>query len=329
MPIDLTQPIRTVDQRGNTIETKGLEKPIKTVDTRGRLIDATEIQMQTNNTIPSTETSDPKTPSEGGEKPISEADIRKEYLAARKATKEANALNKSAKESSAKATAFENAVNLASSGGDPTAILTAAGLDPIKFYQDLTRYALSDKNVPVDPVKAALTEHEKRLDKYAKDLEVQATTLREKEEMASHNAKITEAVIPLLTNNPEKYETLLLEYGPNAAVQVYQTVWGIYQNTGVARSFEEVASEIEDFLAEKVNAGINNASKLKRFAGRFAQSPSQTNSSSTIDQTENAPRSATLSNKYNTSALPASNGSQAKYKQLSMDERVAAILKKF
>lgn len=325
MPIsvDNSNPVRTVDARGNIIstETNGAAE-IKTVDRQGRLLDS---ELAVDAPAESQEAKD-TAKLEGTEPKNPDAEARKLFLQAQKAKRRADELEKKAGASLVKAEAFDKAVSLAQSGEDPTAVLTAAGLDPIKFYQNLTKYALDPtKNKVEDPVQKELREHKERLDQYAKDLEVQATSIKDKEEMAAHNAVITSEVIPMLNSNPEKYETLLMEYGPNAAVEVYKTVWEIFQTTGKARKFEEVADEMEKYWSDQVESGINNALKLKKFQNRFAQTNNETNRNSQSDQTDTTNRSPTLSNKHNNSVTlkkPSSNVFQTR------EERIAEIMKR-
>jgi hypothetical protein len=325
---DASRPIRTVDSSGKTISTDtNSAAAIKTVDSIGRIIDdspspvdapASSQQAQDNALLDATGGLTPEV------KATPDAEARKLFLDAQKAKRRADEMEKKAAGSLAKAEAFEKAISLAQSGEDPTAVLTAAGLDPIKFYQNMTQYALSDKGKPEDPVQKELREHRERLDKYSKDLEQQANTIKEKEEMAAHNQVIASSVIPMLNANPEKYETLLMEYGPNAAVEVYKTVYEIYQQTGKARKFDEVADEMEKYWSDKVEAGLNNALKLKKFHNRFSQSDTETSRNKQMDHQETTNRSPTLSNKHNTTPVK----SNAASKVLTREERVAEILKR-
>lgn len=325
MPIqsNSSNPVRTVDASGNLVstDTNGAA-PIKTVDTQGRTIDTNtaateavqEAEVAVNGEAPATPTTEAKP----------DAEARKLFLEAQKTKRRADEMEKKAQANLAKADAFEKAVSLAASGEDPTAVLKAAGLDPIKFYQNMTSYALTDKGKPEDPVQKELREHKERLDQYAKNLETQAATMKEKEEMAAHNQVISTNVIPMLNANPERYETLLMEYGANAAVEVYKTVYEIYQQTGKARKFDEVADEMEKYWSDKVESGLNNALKLKKFQNKFAQASSETTRYSQPDQSATTNRSPTLSNKHNTTPLK----SNTPVRQLTREERVAEILKK-
>lgn len=322
MPLqnDSAKPVRTFDTNGNLVATENNEAaPIKNVDSIGRTIDSLP-KYAVDAPEDSQEAAATKELEKSSTTP--DADARKLFLQAQKAKRRADDMEKKASASLERATAFDKARALAESGEDPTALLNAAGLDPIKFYQNMTNYALSDKAKVEDPVQKELREHKERLDKYSKDLEMQANSIKEKEDMAAHNQVISSTVIPMLNANPDKYETLLMEYGPNAAVEVYKTVWEIYKETGKARKFDEVADEMEKYWSDKVESGINNALKLKKFQNRFSQSSNETNRYQS-DQKENN-RSPTLSNKQNTTPLKNS----AKNYQ-TRDERVAEILKKF
>ena len=201
----------------------------------------------------------------------SEAQARKMFLAAQKAERKAKEMEKKAAEGLKKSEAIEAAIELTKSGKDPTALLKAAGVDPIQFYKDMTTFALKSEEKPEGPQEKINREHKERLDKYAKDLEVQAKSIQEKEELAQHNQIITAQVVPLLQSNPDKYESLLKEYGPNAAVEVYKQVWELYQQKGETMSFEQAADQLEEYWTDKIKSGINEASKMKKFMALFAQ----------------------------------------------------------
>jgi len=338
MPVgaDASKPIRTVDTSGQTIATDtGRAAAIKTVDISGRAVqpDAAKVADQAAGDHPGlTKTEAPKEGEKTGEakppddKPVTDADRRKEWLAIQRLKRSLAEKEKRAGEGLKKAEAIEKAIALTKSGEDPTAILVAAGLDPIEHYQGMTKFALSDKaKPPEDPVQKELREHKERLDKYAKDLEVQTKTLEDQRALDLHNKAIQDHVIPLLQNNAERYEALHAEYGPNAAVEVYRTVWEIYQKTGTARKFEEVADEMEAYWVEQVDKGIQAASKLKKFQNRFAQNDS--GQGHPVDRTE-IRRSVTLSNRA-APAVPPVTPSRNPYSGMTPDERVAAILKKF
>lgn len=328
LQVDHAVPVRTVDVRGNVIGTDtGKAAPIKHVDSVGRALqeDVARVAEQAVATHPEFGQEAGK-PEDAEAKPT-EADIRKAYLEAQKARRRAQDLEKKARDGLTRAEAFDKAKALAENGEDPTEILKAAGLNPVKYYQDLTKYALSDRGKTVeDPVQKELREHRERLDKYAKDLEVQAKTISDKEEVAAHNQVITDKVIPLLRDNSEKYECLLTEYGDKAAVEVYKTVWEIYQKTGKARSFTEVADEMEQYWGETIDKGIQAAAKLKKFQNRFAQNGNGI--SQQFDRTETPKRSVTLSNRPSASAS-APTASPVRKWVMTRDERVAEILKRF
>jgi hypothetical protein len=338
MPIsvDASRPVRTVDTSGNTISTDtGRAAPIKTVDSVGRSIqaDATKVAEQAAAANPEfskndngvANDNDSKVGNDNAEKP-SEAAKRREWLQIQKLKRSIAEKEKAAGENLKRAEGFARVRALAESGEDPTAILREAGLDEAKYYQKLTEYALSDKaKRPEDPVTKELREHKERLDKYAKDLEVQTKTLEEEKALSQHNRAISDHVIPLLQNNPDRYEAIFAEYGQNAAVEVYKTVWEIYQQTGKARKFEEVADEMEAYWSETIDKGIEAASKLKKFQNRFAQSGNGQGHS--VGRTE-TPRSVTLRNRP-AAVAPPESAPGSPYRGMTRDERVAAILKKF
>lgn len=328
MPItaDFSRPQRTVDASGRPVSTETNQAaPMKTVDSVGRDWKAAEPSAEAD-TEKSAETNAEAITANEGEKAPSAADVRKEWLEAQRARRRASEAEKKAKSGLERAEAIEKARALAENGEDPTALLKAAGLDPLKFYRDMTTYALSDKGKAeeTDPVKRELNEQKQRLDKYSKDLEEQAKKIQDREETAAHNKVIQEHVIPLLRDNSEQYETLLMQYGTNAAVEVYQTVWQIYQETGKARSFKEVADEMEAYWEETLHKGFENALKLKKFRSKYplAQEAEAPASDSGPEVTKRP--SVTLSNK-RSAPLPVS---PVKRSYQTRDERVAEILKR-
>jgi hypothetical protein len=323
--------VRTVDTSGNTISTStNGAAPVRSVDTVGRAVqeDAAKVAEQAaGGKFPNGEApkeGEAATP-DAEEKPPTGDATRRVWLEAQKSRRRAQEMEKKASENLKRSEAFAKVRELAASGEDPVAILREAGLDEADYYQKLTQFALSDKaKKPEDPVQKELREHKERLDKYAKDLEVQTKTLEDEKSLAQHNRAISEHVIPLLQANPDRFEALFAEYGQNAAVEVYRTVWEIYQRTGKARKFDEVADEMEAYWSETIDKGIQAASKLKKFQNRFAQSgdgPGQH-----LDRIENR-RSVTLSNK--PSAAPSPQVQPAPSRKLTWDERTAEILKRF
>lgn len=336
MPIqvDHSRPVRTVDVKGRVLSTDTREAaPVKPVDSIGRDIkaDAASAAQQAAAANPSIASEKPKEASgepAGEEGKPTDADIRKAYLDAQKARRKAQDMEKKARDGLTRAEAFEKARAMAESGEDPTAILKAAGIDTVKYYQDLTKYALSDKAKEVeDPVKKELREQREKIDKYAKDVEEQAKRLQEKEDLQVHNSVIAQKVIPLFRDNPDKYEMLLGHYGENAPVEVYKTVWDIFQETGKARSFHEVADEMEAYWEENAGKGLEVLAKMKKFQNRFTQNGS--GPSQHQDQAETPKRSVTLSNKPSVPAVSPSSPPAPPRRGLTRDERVAEILKRF
>jgi hypothetical protein len=246
------------------------------------------------------------------------AETRKLFLSAQKAERKAKEMEKKAAASLSRADAFDKAVKMTQQGGDPTAVLTAAGIDPIKFYQDMTQHVLKEPVKKETAQEKQLREHEQRLNEYAKTLEVQANTQKEKEELATHNKNITEQVIPLLQNNPDRYESLLIEYGANAATEVYKAVWERYQLTGEIVPFQQAADNMEEYWAKQIESGINAASKMKKFSNRFAAAE-QTRQNPVQKETPN--RTFTLSNQQTSQAAPASGGKKKPPANLTWEER--------
>lgn len=363
MPIqvDHSRPVRTYDASGKLVSTNSNEAaPVKNIDTAGRTVDAlaatADIQKTIKNeaqqvaekaaaSLPnfangqtSVNSSSLAPPEENqgqaanqaqpDDEKVTEAKIRREYLEAQRIKRQAQEMEKKAKTNLQRAEAFEKARAMAENGEDPTALLRAANLDPVKFYRDLTTYALSDKGKQeeTDPVKKELAEHKRRLEAYEKEREETAKQVEQQKEIAAHNQVISEKVIPLLKDNSERYETIIAHYGQQAAVEVYKNCWEIYQQTGKARSFQEVADEMEKYWSDVVETGLNNALKLKKFQNRFAQSGNEAQRYTTAERTETPQGSITLSNKQQITATPTKTNP---YRGLTKEERVAAILKKF
>ena len=332
MQADITRPIRTLDTNGKIIatETEGKAAEIKTVDKQGRQFDPIDVSKIDNplgeiknETVASATATEQKT----DEVKNTDGEARKLFLQAQKAERKAKEMEKKAKEGLAKAEAIEAAIKLTESGSDPTALLKAAGVDPIKFYKDMTTYALSDKGKPEDPVQKELREHKERLDKYAKDLEVQASTIKQKEDIAMHNQAISTQVIPFLQQNADKYEALIMEYGANAAVKVYEAVWEKYQADGTVISFKDAADFMENYWSEQIESGIKNASKMKKYQKLFAQQQDAATQEKPNVQQETPNRTVTLSNKQ--SATTVSPSRPVFNRQQTREERIAEIVAKY
>lgn len=330
LQVDHARPVRTVDTRGNVVATEtNAAAPMKVIDSVGRAVQADAAKVAEQAAAANPEVAKSEADAAEGEKAAeakpSEAAIRKEWLEAQRERRKAGEFLKMAKAKLADAEGYEKARSLTESGEDPTALVRFAKLDPIKHYQDTTKFALSEKGKQVeDPVQRELREHKERLDQYAKEKNELQAKLQEREDLAAHNQVITERVIPLLRENAEQYESLLTEYGSNAAVEIYRTVWDIYQKTGTARSFKEVADEMEAYWTETIDKGIQAAAKLKKFQGRFAQS----DTSHTPAAPETPKRSVTLSNRPSAAQSPVSAAPAAR-RSMTRDERVAEILRKF
>lgn len=353
LAVDSSKPIRTITPDGQALT--GTTQGRKVVDNAGRPIapkaatpeSTTEAQKALQTDIkaeaqkagePAAETKEPSTteakPAEGKEdEKITEAKIRREYLEAQKIKREAQDMQKKAKANLQKAQAFEHAKTMLENGEDPATVLANAGIDPIKFYQNMTKFATSEKGkqVEADPVKRELNEHKARLDKYAKDLEDQAKTLREKEDTAIHNSIIQENVIPLLKDNSDKYEILLLHYGNQAAVEVYKNVWAFYQETGQAKSFAEAADEMEKFWSDQIGTNLEKALSTKRFKERFSTQAALGTSENNTEQNTETPKnsSITLSNSNSNHIASSSANGKYRYNGMTPEEKKAAVLKMF
>lgn len=324
MPIEATNdlttkmPELTVDASGHEILSKELPK----VDPSGRPYVEPELsEQQPIETTPPTQE----------EATSNEAAARKLFLQAQKAERRAKEMEKKASGNLAKVEAFEKAKQLAESGEDPTALLQAAGLDPVKFYKDMTTYALSDKNKQEDPVQKQLREQKETIERYAKEKEEFEKKITTERELQQHNSVISSTVIPLLQNNPERYELLLDEYGPDAAVTVYRAVWEAYNLPDDQKpegwkmpTFEEAADRIEEYWYEKRKSAIIHASKKKKFQELFGSKETSSKDTTISGQFETPKRSQTLSNKQ-----VISPATETYNRYLSREDRARAILKKF
>ena len=320
MPIQTIQedssavaPETTVDASGKEIVGNSIPK----VDPRGLFI--TDADLKTAQEPVPTE----EAVKEAETKVSTEAEARKLFLQAQKAERRAKEMEKKASDSLKRADAFEKAKALAASGEDPFELLKAAGLDPVKFYKDMTTFALKPEQTPEDPTAKQLREHKEQLEAYKKQNEDLANSIKDKEELQQHNKNIQDQVIPILSANPDNYECLLTQYGANAAVEVYKQVWELYQQKNEVISFEEAANQLEKYWSDQIESGLNAALKMKKFANR-AQSMQTT--SDKPEQKETPNRSFTLSNKQTVSASSKSNSQYDRYR--SGDERAAEILRK-
>jgi hypothetical protein len=226
--------------------------------------------------------------------------VRKEWLEAQKSKRRAQEMEKQARGSLDKAEALKKAREALDNGTDPTQYITEAGLDPYKFYSDWTKYQLNSTQ-ETDPVKRELAEHKSRLERYEEQLAQQNQQLQEREILAMHNQALAQHCIPLINNNKDKYEALLRQYGKDAAATVYKTAWAIKQETGVARTFESVADEMEAYHTEQLEEGIKTALSMSKLKSKFAQLSSQTQSEKPVPsrptETPIAAAKPTLSNK--------------------------------
>lgn len=320
MPIqqDNANPQKVVDFTGKPLTSEG-QTAVKTVDVYGRTAEE----------APAVEkpAASPEEAKQEDIKTSTEAEARKLFLQAQKAERKAKEAQKKAEAGLKKSEAIEAAIELASSGKDPTALLKAAGVDPIKFYRDMTDFALREPEKTEDPTQKELREHKERIEKYEAENKKLAEQIESDKQIAAHNKTITEQVIPLLQNNADKYESLITEYGKNAALEVYKAVWEAYQLPDEQKpagwkmpTFEEAADRMEEYWSNQIESGLIAASKLKKFQNRFAQGNGTT--SNNKDQSETPNRSFTLSNKHIASPPP------SKQKYMTRDERIADIVKR-
>jgi hypothetical protein len=329
MQLDNAKPVRTYAPDGTLISTTS-ETPTKVMDRNGRPIAESTTTPAATNPASSTDKADAITETKETKEEAKEN--RKTFLQAQKAARRAAELEKKAEQKAGKADAIEAALTKVSSGEDPTAILEAFGIDKIKFYKDLTAYALKPENKPEDPRDKKIRELEERQTQYAKEREIEVKTYKDQQEMAAHNQAIQSNVIPLITNNAEKYECLLANYGKDAAIQVYQTTLDLYykdekNEDGSPYTFEQVADQMEKYWAEFIEAGLNSASKMKRFANRFGQSPNSKQQINQSSQTETPKRSQTLTNKQ--SGSPQSQTHSSNRLTMTRDEYVNSIIRKY
>ena len=332
MPIqsDQAKPVITINEKGQQVATNSEYKEPKQIDTEGRPVEAF-VEAQTSS-VPNPTPATPTPQEQEEQSPKNpELDARKLFLKAQKAERKAKENEKKSQDGLKKAEAINAAIKLTNEGGDPTAVLTAVGIDPIKWYQNMTSYALSNKDKAEDPVKKELREHKERLDQYEKERTVMLTDMQQKEDMIAANKIISTQIIPIIQSNPEKYETILLEYGKDTAIAIFNVMKEAYDLPDDQKpagwkmpTFEEAAERLEIYWAEKVESGIIAASKLKKFSNRFAQSFS--NQSNQSEQKETPNRSSfTLSNRQSAQSAPPSKFSR----NLTRDERIDLLIKQY
>ena len=341
---DLGKPIKTVDNQGNVIDTALNHAPAKkTIDNWGNPV--TDAPAAAPAQVPPSAPQAPAAPGQPAsapkdaadqsapqdapkDQPPTEAQIRAEYLEAQRVKRKAQELEKQARENLAKAQGVEKALEAYKNGQNPKAVLDAYGIDPIKFYQDMTTIALKEgKEAAEDPVQKELRAHKERLDQYEKEKADLQKQIQERDDIAAKNKVLSDHVIPLLTKDAGRYETLVMQYGSNAAIEVLNTALNIFNETGNAPKFEEVADEMERYWYEQLRSGYSNALKLNKFRQEFAQSSPPPQDTNRPEPRETPPRSVTLSNRQ--SAVPAAAATpQTRKHYSSMDERVADIKKK-
>lgn len=340
--VDHARPVRTVDTRGNIVGTDtNRAAPMKAVDSVGRAVqqDAARVAEKAaeaafpgntnagnegaSNENAGNKSSDNDNGKESAEK--TGADIRKEWLSIQKLKRSLAEKEKKAAESAARAEAFEKVRTAAESGEDPVAILKAAGLDPVKYYQHLTKYALSDKGreaAAEDPVQKQLREHKERISQYEKDVQQLRDEAKNREDLAAKNQVIQDKIIPFLKTNEGSYDCLFAEYGANTAIEVFKTWYELYEKEGTPRDLKAVADEMNEYWKETIGKGLEAAAKLPSFANRFAQAVGAT--SQTSNATETRSRSVTLSNRPSQAALVPSSPAVRKPHE-TWEERAARI----
>jgi hypothetical protein len=225
-----------------------------------------------------------------GEKPTSkDREARALFIKAQKAERSAQARIKRAEEMTAKADKFEKAL----SDPDPTAKLTALGLNPHEVYEALTKYALKQMETKeaVDPIAEMRANYDKKLQEMADTMHKQQIDATNKENTHQEVIAIQSKFIPLLANNPEKYEALI-EYAGNgdinqAAIYGYNQVKRIWMenngtfpintDTNQPVTPEEIFDGLEQYHDSLTETAIKKALKMKKFS-KYGLAPQIENS---------------------------------------------------
>jgi hypothetical protein len=136
MPIqvDSAKPVREVDPSGKPLSVDTRQAPaVKTVDSNNRPFSSNDASQVMNEAMKEQPKTEVKTETKKEEVINPEAEARKLFLEAQKAERRAKEMEKKAKAGLTRAQAFDKAVEMTKSGGDPTAVLVAAVLSGYEY----------------------------------------------------------------------------------------------------------------------------------------------------------------------------------------------------
>lgn len=262
-------------------------------------------------------------------------EARKLFLSAQKSDRQASERLSKTKASTQRAEAIDAA--LANLDKDPTALLKAAGIDSIKYYQKLTQHHLNGDPAP-DPVQERLSAQEAKLKAVAEHLEFQKQELQEQADL---NAKITavgQHVLPILQRDMDSYESILAYNGddPNAAaVYIFNAVEREYDesvkrdpNNPNIVSFQDAANALEKYHSDQLELGITKAMSMKKFSAKYGNrlAPAE-NTDALLGHTDEPKRPATLTS--NHSKVVTQPSKKSTTREQSIEDRIAKTLSKF
>jgi len=337
-PQEQMKPVKTVDMSNNTT-TETAPSPMDvsnsgaTFNSKEALLErlktkAVQLQEQEQAQSSSSEEAKPEAAAENKaeskDESKSDKEARKLFLKAQKAERKAQQQLKASQESIKKAEAFEKAKEQK----DLVSQLKALGLNEAEVYDALTKHAL--KQLPEDPIKAKLEAQELELKKVAERLEAQQAELKKKEEAAMEATALHQLVVPVIANNPDKYETIIAYNGDDpikAAKYVYETAKTIFFEQGSAPSFEELADGLEKYHEEQTATGIERALRMKKFSARYGKALAP--SSETNDQ-KPVPKDDPIRNKTLTNEIAAAPTQVKSFTYTKdRDQRIKNVLSKF
>jgi len=244
-------------------------------------------EVETPETVVPAETATPTEPTE--KQQLSQA--RQKLIAAQKAERIANDQAKKSREMFEKATKYEEA--LAKAKEDPYAIPTALGLNPDAYVDSLVK-KMADDLVKTTPEQKRIAELEAKLAKQAEEyggyIAEQKQQQLTAQEIKAETELFQSQILPLITENKDKYESLILSKGDEtkAGIYVWETmkaIWNenvdpndptkcnhpLFTDVAPADRFRVAMEGLNDIEEKALEAAIILTSKSKKFSKYYAQ----------------------------------------------------------
>ena len=227
-----------------------------------KFVDNPDADVRTGNDMPAEET---KIEAPAIVAPAKQTDFeaRKLFLAAQQAERAATQKLNEAKALAGKYTAMEQAI----AKKDYVAWVKAGGQDVSEFYQGLTKQGL-EMEKKVDPVAEIKAQQEQTL----KTVQELQNKLQTQEERVAVSNKIASDILPVISANPDKYDTILSMHGGNvnaAAIYVFNSAVQAFEQSGQAIPLAVVAERLEEYHTNLVETGIQTALKMKKFQSKY------------------------------------------------------------